>query len=107
VYQGKSVLDATILPKIMAHIAQPVQDPIPVPLTDREVEILSLVAKGLTNKVIGIQLTISDRTVQGHIARIFEKLQVSSRTEAVMHGISIGLIRHPDESKEQISSFDI
>lgn len=104
VYQGKSVLDATILPKVLAQIAQ--QNPIPVfePLTDREIEILTLVARGLTNKVVGINLNISDRTVQGHIARIFEKLNASSRTEAVMRGISLGLINLPDELKVNLVS---
>ncbi|MBA3075824.1 MAG: helix-turn-helix transcriptional regulator [Anaerolineae bacterium] len=41
-------------------------------LSDREIEILLLVAKGLTNKAIGNNLKLSDRTVQGHLARIFE-----------------------------------
>jgi DNA-binding NarL/FixJ family response regulator len=96
VYQGKSVLDATILSKVIAQIAHPNPPPVFEPLTDREIEILSLVAKGLTNKVVGINLKISDRTVQGHIARIFEKLQAGSRTEAVMRGISLGLIHLPE-----------
>jgi DNA-binding NarL/FixJ family response regulator len=102
VYQGKSVLDATILPKILAQIAYPNSTPVFEPLTDREIEILSLVSRGLTNKVVGINLKISDRTVQGHIARIFEKLQASSRTEAVMRGISLGMIHVPEEVKEMV-----
>ena len=57
---------------------------------DPEHEVLSLVAKGYTNKAIGVQLSISDRTVQGHIAHIFTKLQASSRTEAVMRAVSLG-----------------
>ena len=92
VRQGKSVLDATILPKVLAQISQS-RTVLPVEtLTDRELEILVEVAKGYTNKVIGINLNISDRTVQGHIARIFEKLQANSRTEAVMRAISLGLL---------------
>ncbi len=92
VYQGKSVLDTTILPKVIAQIAHASSSPEYEPLTDRETEVLSLVAKGLTNKAVGINLQISERTVQGHISRIFEKLQVYSRTEAVMRGIALGLI---------------
>ena len=103
VYQGKSVLDATILPKVMAAIAQPIHTPSFEPLTDREIEILSLVALGLTNKVVGVNLKISDRTVQGHIARIFEKLQATSRTEAVMRGIALGLITLPEGTKDHIA----
>jgi DNA-binding NarL/FixJ family response regulator len=107
VYQGKSVLDATILPRVLAQIAHPNPRPLFEPLTDREIEILSQVAKGMTNKGVGINLKISDRTVQGHIARIFEKLQANSRTEAVMRGISLGLIHLPEESKEQLIALDI
>ena len=53
-------------------------------LTDRELEVLRLAARGYTNKAIGAQLAISDRTVQGHLARNFDKLHATSRTEAVM-----------------------
>jgi len=51
---------------------------------------LRLAAKGYTNKAIGVQLGISDRTVQGHLARVFDKLQATSRTEAVMRAVSLG-----------------
>ena len=61
-------------------------------LTEREIEALTLAAKGFTNKAIGFQMGISDRTVQNHLARIFEKLHASSRTEAVMRGVSLGII---------------
>jgi DNA-binding NarL/FixJ family response regulator len=55
-------------------------------------EVLTLAAKGKTNKAIANQLSISDRTVQGHFARIFEKMQATSRTDAVMKAVSMGLI---------------
>ena len=98
VRQGKSVLDATILPKVLALISQSRTIPPVEPLTDRELEVLGEVARGFTNKVIGINLNISDRTVQGHIARIFEKLQANSRTEAVMRAISSGLLKTPEHA---------
>lgn len=56
-------------------------------LTERELSILRLVGQGLSNKQIGKQLFISDRTVQAHLSNIFSKLGVSSRTEAVMHAV--------------------
>ncbi len=56
-------------------------------LTERELGILRLVGKGLSNKQIGKELYISDRTVQAHLSNIFSKLGVSSRTEAVMHAV--------------------
>ena len=90
--EGKSALDPVIARKVMAHLAGsgptlPVEK-----LTDRELEVVTLAAKGFTNKAIGVQLTISDRTVQGHLAKIFEKLHAASRTEAVMRAVSLGWI---------------
>jgi DNA-binding NarL/FixJ family response regulator len=61
-------------------------------LTERELEVLALAGKGYTNKAIGVQLGISDRTVQGHLANIYGKLDAGSRTEAVMRAVSQGLI---------------
>ena len=61
-------------------------------LTEREVEVLGLAAKGLTNKGIGHTLGISDRTVQGHLANIYGKLSVNSRTEAVLQALKQGWI---------------
>lgn len=61
-------------------------------LTEREMDILRLVGKGLTNKEIGRSLYISDRTVQAHLSNIFSKLNVSSRTEAVMYAVRQGWI---------------
>ena len=92
VNEGKSALDPTITKKLMSNLfkrtdAKPVE-----PLTDRELDVLRLAAKGYTNKAIGIQLNISDRTVQGHLAHIFAKMQANSRTEAVMRGVSLGWI---------------
>ena len=51
---------------------------------------LRLAARGLTNKAIGVELDISDRTVQAHLARIYDKLQAASRTEAVMRAVALG-----------------
>jgi DNA-binding NarL/FixJ family response regulator len=61
-------------------------------LTEREVEVLQSAAQGLTNKQIGKQLFISDRTVQGHLQNIYQKLGVTTRTEAVALGLKNGII---------------
>jgi len=92
VHEGKSVLDASITQKLMAHMFSGSKASVVEELTDRELEVLSLAAKGFTNKAIGVQLGISDRTVQGHLAHIFDKLQAGSRTEAVMRAVSLGWI---------------
>lgn len=89
---GKSALDAAIAQKLMAHMFQQSQEPSVEPLTDREMEVLLMTARGFTNKAIGAQLGISDRTVQGHLAHVFDKLHATSRTEAVMRAVSLGWI---------------
>jgi DNA-binding NarL/FixJ family response regulator len=90
VHAGKSALDPEITQKVMTQIVghketSPVEE-----LTDRELDVLTLAGQGFTNKAIGVQLGISDRTVQGHLARIFNKMNASSRTEAVMRAVSLG-----------------
>lgn len=62
------------------------------PLTERELEVLRLVARGLTNRAIGHEIGISDRTVQGHLANIYGKLDAGSRTEAVTKAMKLGWI---------------
>lgn len=57
-------------------------------LSEREIEILRLAAKGLRNKDIARQLSLSTRTVEGHLSHVFAKLRVSSRTEAIAFGTS-------------------
>lgn len=93
VHAGKSVLDADVAKKIIAQAAQPQPAPSVETLTNRELEVLTLVGKGYTNKAIGVQLGISNRTVQGHLSKIFTKLQAASRTEAVTRALSLGWIK--------------
>ena len=92
VHAGKSALDAVIARKLVARISGGTAEQRLEALTERELEVLRLAAKGYTNKAIGVQLGISDRTVQGHLAHIYTKLDAGSRTEAVMRGLSMGLI---------------
>jgi DNA-binding NarL/FixJ family response regulator len=87
---GRSALDPQIAPRIIARAARPTPSS---DLTDREREVLSLAARGLTNKQIGHDLNISDRTVQNHLANIYGKLSVQSRTEAVTAALQRGLIQ--------------
>lgn len=61
-------------------------------LTSREVDVLTEAARGLTNKQIGAALFLSDRTVQGHLQNIYQKLSVTTRTEAVTTALARGLI---------------
>jgi DNA-binding NarL/FixJ family response regulator len=92
VSMGRSILDPSITQKLLVQLNQQKHEFQVEQLTEREMEVLSLVAKGFTNKAIGLQLGISDRTVQGHLAHIFNKIHASSRTEAVMRAVSLGWI---------------
>lgn len=60
------------------------------PLTERELVVLRLAAEGMTNRAIGQHLAISHRTVQGHLANVYQKLNVNSRTEAVTEAVRRG-----------------
>jgi DNA-binding NarL/FixJ family response regulator len=62
------------------------------PLTDRESEVLGLLAKGLANKQIAVALGISEHTVKFHVSSIYSKLNVTNRTEAVREGLRGGWI---------------
>lgn len=92
---GGKVLDPEVAAKVVAQIASgrpgAAREQVE-PLSERELEILRLAGKGLTNKAIGVELNISDRTVQGHLANIYGKLQVGSRTEAVTKALRLGWI---------------
>ncbi|MBI2758916.1 MAG: response regulator transcription factor [Chloroflexi bacterium] len=92
VNEGKSALDPEVTRKLMSNLFKHPETSAVEPLTDRELDVLRLAAKGYTNKSIGVQLGISDRTVQGHLAHIFAKMQATSRTEAVMRAVSLGWI---------------
>jgi DNA-binding NarL/FixJ family response regulator len=92
VHEGKSALDPLILRKVMANLAGGPPPGAVGTLSAREIEVLRLAAQGYTNKAIGAQLGISDRTAQGHLTNIFAKLGVASRTEAVTKAIQLGLV---------------
>jgi len=86
VYAGESVLHPAIAKKVVSRVAASAgaeETPGREILTDRELEVLRLAAQGLSNRQIAERLVVSPRTVQSHMANIFGKLQVGSRTEAV------------------------
>ena len=62
------------------------------PLSERELEVLRLVAQGLSNREISLRLFLALNTVKGHNQKIFDKLQVQSRTEAVARARELGLL---------------
>ncbi|MCL7453076.1 MAG: response regulator transcription factor [Anaerolineae bacterium] len=92
VHEGQSALDPAIVSKVMSQLTGGPRPGLVEPLSARELEVLRLAAQGYTNKGIGVQLNISDRTVQGHLASVYGKLAVGNRTEAVTRSIQLGLI---------------
>jgi two-component system NarL family response regulator len=82
-----------IPPRIAARLAERM---VRTALTQRELEILEMVVRGLTNKQIGNALRISENTARNHINSIIRKLDVSGRTEAATAAIQQGLVRMPD-----------
>jgi DNA-binding NarL/FixJ family response regulator len=99
VHEGKSALDPIIARKLMAQLAGRAENKPIETLTPRETDVLKLAARGYTNKAIGAQLHLSDRTVQGHLANIYGKLHVATRTEAVMRAVSLGWLT-PEETSD-------
>ena len=90
---GQTALSPEIARKVVQQVTAPVAAREQAePLTDREIEVLRLTARGMTNKEMGRQLGISARTVQGHLANIYGKLGVYSRTEAVTEALRRGWI---------------
>ena len=94
---GGKVLDPAVAGRIVAQMTagKPASRPAAAseqvePLSERELDVLRLAGQGLTNKAIGLSLGISDRTVQGHLANIYGKLGVGSRTEAVTKALKLG-----------------
>ena len=95
VHQGGSALSPEIAAKVVRQAVsgrpEGAVDQVES-LTTRELEVLRLAARGLTNRTIGHELAISHRTVQGHLANIYGKLGVNSRTEAVTEALRRGWI---------------
>ena len=77
---------------IFVHNPNKTGEPQAQPLTDREAEVLRLAAKGQSNRQIAHKLGLSVRTVQAHLANVFNKLKVGSRTEAVISALKNGLL---------------
>lgn len=87
---GHAAIDPAVAPRLIARLTSAAAQP--GSLTEREREVLRLAARGYTNKQIGAELQISDRTVQNHLANIYGKLEVASRTEAVTAALQRGVI---------------
>lgn len=97
---GESVLHPVIARKVINRFArrpgEPSEESARDRLTEREMEVLRLAAKGMSNKQIAQELVLSVRTVHGHLQNIFDKMHVGSRTEAVVQALQRGWLTIED-----------
>lgn len=92
VYHGESSLHPAIARKLIRELNRPTSlPPSDEPLTDREAEVLVLVAQGLSNQDIANKLVISERTVRTHVSNILSKLHLANRTQAALYALKEGL----------------
>ncbi len=102
VHNGEPVLGPAVLRKVINRSRTPAKaarrERLAEGLSDREMSVIRLAARGLGNKQIADELALSPRTVEGHLRSIFSKLAVGSRTEAVLHGIRKGWLSMEDLS---------
>lgn len=98
VRRGEVSLHPTIARKVLRELAQPVGQSQEVdPLTERELEVLKLIARGLSNDEIAATLIISEATVRNHVSNILSKLHLASRTQAALYALRKGLAPLADE----------
>ena len=96
VVTGQSLISPSMASKLLSefnNLAKAAQQKVLAPrLTDRELQVLKLVAQGLSNREVAEQLFISENTVKNHVRNILEKLGMQSRVEVVVHALREGLV---------------
>jgi NarL family two-component system response regulator LiaR len=98
VNQGKSFLHPTIASKVLNELNRPVElIPAPDSLTDREMEVLTLVAQGYSNLEIADKLVITEHTVGKHVSNILIKLHLANRTQLALYALRKGLVHLNDK----------
>lgn len=93
VYRGEPSLEPTIARKVLLELAHPPsQQPMTAdPLTERELDVLRLIAQGCSNKDIAAKLSVSELTVRTHVSNILGKLHLASRTQAALYALQNGI----------------
>ena len=91
VHRGEPSLHPTIARKVLQEMQQPSGPPTPDPLTDRELEVLKLVARGMRNREIAERLVVTEATVRSHVSNILGKLHLANRVQATLYALQEGL----------------
>ena len=99
-HAGEVQLDPAVAKRLAESLRAPKHEGLRDPLTEREREILVLVARGEANKQIARQLKISERTARTHVSNILRKLGVASRTQAALYAVREGLAGPADPAEE-------
>ncbi|WP_095045485.1 response regulator [Candidatus Promineifilum breve] len=98
VNRGEASLHPSIARRLIQELSQPTTlPPTPEPLTEREVEVLKLVARGYSNEDIADALVVSERTARGHVSSILSKLHLANRTQAALYALREGLATLNDD----------
>jgi NarL family two-component system response regulator LiaR len=98
VHRGEPSLSPTVAQKVLLELRQPSDRlPTPDPLTDREVEVIQLVAKGLSNRDIAGRLVVTEATVRAHVSNILSKLHLANRVQATIYALQEGLASLGDD----------
>jgi len=101
VHRGQPSLEPAIALKVLHELSHPPQQPpTPDPLTARELEVLRLLAQGLSNREIAERLVITELTVRTHVSNILGKLQLASRTQAALYALKEGLASLDDVPRD-------
>jgi NarL family two-component system response regulator LiaR len=102
VYRGEPFLHPNIARKVLEELSHPASNsPTPEPLTEREMEVLQLVAQGMSNQEIAERLVIGDATVRTHIGNILTKLHLANRVQAALYALRKGLSTLNDEENTE------
>ena len=100
VYRGESSLHPTIARKVLKELNRgSEQPPASIPLTEREVEVVRLLAQGLTNREIAGRLVVSQATVHTHVSNILSKLHLATRTQAALYTLREGIASLDDGNR--------
>ena len=93
VYRGEALLHPTVAAKLMRELAQTGRrQASPDSLTDRELDVLRLIARGMSNKEIALELGIAEKTVKTHVSNILQKLHLADRTQAALYAVRERLV---------------
>jgi NarL family two-component system response regulator LiaR len=102
VFRGELSIHPTIARKVIQELNHPAKEaPTPFTITEREVEILQLMAQGMENKEIAVKLVVRDATVRTHVSNILRKLQLANRVQATLYALRTGLTSLDESAPEQ------